>query len=167
MRSDPADPYREALYAAEDSALPDGGRRFTRFSSIEQFVAEVLEDPWWEAKFPDAPLAVSLERRSRGATFSAAHVTVDGSEAVLFIRDGSWTKSVVVHELAHVAAGREIVLSRAAAARRGETPEGPHGPTYAAVLMELWRRHLGVHAYGALRSALNEREVPYRRDLRG
>ncbi len=169
MRSDPTDPHREALYGAEDDALPDGGRRFSRFSQIEEFVGEVVRGPWWESMYPEAPVEVTVLHRSRDATFSAAHVTADGQEAALFIRDGSWTMAVVVHELAHVAAQPAAALAWAQSQRQGhcEPPEGSHGPTFAAVLLELWRQHLGVHAYGALRSALNDRGVPYRRDLRG
>ncbi|HTO00880.1 MAG TPA: hypothetical protein VL068_09425 [Microthrixaceae bacterium] len=155
MHSDPADPYRDALYAAEDEALPDGGRRFTRFASIEKFVGEVISDPFWEMTFPDAPVEVEIRRRSRGATFSAAHVAEDGQAAVLFIRDGSWTMAVVVHELAHVAS---FTANRT---------DGSHGPEFAAALLKLWRKYLGMHAYGALRSALDGRDVPYRRARRG
>ncbi len=186
VRSDPTDPYRDALYSAEDAALPDGGRRFTRFSAIENFVEEVIRDPWWEATFPDAAVDVDVRRRSRGATFSAAHVAEDGQEAVLFIRDGSWTMAVVIHELAHVAASRQFDDrlavnqgigsdpggTQGAGPRGSVTPgsrgyHGSHGPDFATALLTLWRRYLGVHAYGALRSAFDEREVPYLRALRG
>ncbi|MGB3409958.1 MAG: hypothetical protein WBA45_02075 [Microthrixaceae bacterium] len=180
MRSDPTDPYRDALYSAEDAALPDGGRRFTRFSAIEKFIEEVIADPWWESTFPDAAVEVAVRRRSRGATFSAAHVAQGGQEAVLFIRDGSWTMAVVIHELAHVAANqysdggmapsqgsgsRAFDGSSGSDASRGH--QASHGPEFATALLILWRRYLGVHAYGALRSAFDEREVPYRRALRG
>lgn len=168
VRSDPTDPYRDALYSAEDDALPGGGRRFTRFSAIEGFVEEVIRDPWWESMFPDAAVDVAVRRRSRGATFSAAHVADDGQEAVLFIRDGSWTMAVVIHELAHVAAS--LPSDRRMAGGQGGEPSrfhGSHGPEFATALLILWRRYLGVHAYGALRSAFDEREVPYRRALRG
>lgn len=166
VRSDPSDPSREALYAAEDSALPDGGRRFTRFAAIEKFVGEIIGDPWWESTFPDAPVEVAVRRRSRGATFSAAHVAEDGQEAVLFIRDGSWTMSVVIHELAHVAA-MQTIRSEVGYPTEGHVTDASHGPVFAAALLKLWRRYLGVHAYGALRSAFDDREVPYRRARRG
>jgi putative metallohydrolase (TIGR04338 family) len=145
-----ADPLGAAVVAAEHRALPDGGRRFRRFAELEAWVREVLDDPWWSDEFPDAPVEVDVLRRSRGATFSAAHVTPAGDSAAIWIRDGSWDAATAAHELAHVACGPTDL---------GEA----HGPAFAAALLAIWRRHLGVQAYGALRSALEENGVPYQR----
>ena len=147
------DPHREALYRAESQAAPDGGRRFARFAELEAWVCDVVLSPWWEQAFPDAPIEVTVLRRSSGATFSAAHVTADGAEAAVWIRDGSWDALTVVHELAHVAA----------AGRVGS--DGPHGRQFATALLQCWRELLGVQAYGALRSAFDTNGIPYRRDL--
>ncbi len=140
------------MYAAESDALPDGGRRFRRFVELEQFVHAAMADPWWEEHFPDAPVSAQVHRRSRGATFSAAHVTDDGWDAVIWIRDGSWDAATVVHELAHVATGSWRTPQRWAS-------EPGHGPRFVSALCDLWRHHLGIHAYGALRVALVERGV--------
>lgn len=147
-----ADPHRDAVYRAEHQALPDGGRRFARFAELEAWVEQVVLGPRWEALFPEAPLEVAVLRRSRSATFSAAHVTPEGDAAAIWIRDGSWDAATVVHELAHVAAGT------------APDPTGPHGRRFATALLRLWRELLGVHAYGALRSALDDQGVPYQRD---
>lgn len=146
-----SDPHRQPLYDAEHDALPDGGRRFTRFVALEQYVHDVALGPWWERTFPDAPVEVDVLRRSRSATFSAAHVAPDAGAAVLWIRDGSWDLATVVHELAHVAADRA-------------DPTGSHGREFATTLLVCWRELLGVQAYGALRSALDDHGVPYRRE---
>jgi putative metallohydrolase (TIGR04338 family) len=148
---DPTDPYRDVVYACEGEAVPDGGRRFRRFTELESYVESVMTGPWWERTFPQAPLEVDVMRRSRGATFSAAHVNAAGDAAALWIRDGSWDVVTVVHELAHVAGARP-------------DPTGPHGATFATALLQLWRELLGVHAYGALRSGFDDHGVPYRRD---
>lgn len=145
------DPHRERLYDAEHDALPEGGRRFTRFAQLEQYVHDVALGPWWERTFPDAPVEIDVLRRSRSATFSAAHVADDGGAAVVWIRDGSWDQVTVVHELAHVATAP------------GDR-SGPHGERFATTLLICWRELLGVHAYGALRSALDDHGVPYRRE---
>lgn len=144
------DPHRDTLYACEHAALPDGGRRFRRFAELASYVETVTLGPWWEQVFPDAPIEVEVMRRSRGATFSAAHVDESGDAAAVWIRDGSWDAVTVVHELAHVAAGRP-------------GPSGPHGEEFATALLLLWRELLGLHAYGALRSELDDHGVPYRR----
>jgi putative metallohydrolase (TIGR04338 family) len=157
--ADPIDPHRDDLYAAEDDALPDGGRRFRTLADVDRWVRSVLEDPWWSARFPAAPVEVDVLRRSRSASFSAAHVVADATAAAIWIRDGSRNAVTVVHELAHVAVGRPT-----------DTATDAHGPEFAAALLDLWRRHLGAHAYGALRSALRVRGVPYqgrRRDMTG
>jgi putative metallohydrolase (TIGR04338 family) len=153
-----SDPQRDALYAAEAAALPDGGRRFRRFTEVESFVLAAVEDPWWEQRFPGAPVQVDVLRRSRSATFSAAHVSPDGWDAVIWIRDGSWDAVTVVHELAHVAVRR-----------RGSGPpprRAAHGPDFVAALADLWRRHLGLHAYGALLGCLADHGVVIQRDRR-
>lgn len=149
-----ADPHRDAVYRAEHDALPDGGRRFLRFAELEAWVSDVVLGARWEALFPEAPVEVTVMRRSRGATFSAAHVTPDGDAAAVWIRDGSWDAVTVVHELAHVATGA------------APDPTGPHGARFAAALLQLWRELLGVQAYGALRSCLDAHGVPYQRDIR-
>lgn len=149
---DPSDPHREVLYRCEHAALPDGGRRFHRFAELERFVNSVVLGAWWESSFPDAPLEVTVLRRSAGATFSAAHVTADGTEAVLWVRAGSWDAVTVVHELAHVAVGARVGA------------DGPHGTEFATALLVCWRELLGVQAYGALRSAFDTNGIPYRRE---
>jgi putative metallohydrolase (TIGR04338 family) len=155
LADDRRDPHRDSVYRAEAEALADGGRRFHRFSELEAWVAEQVLGHRWAAMFPDAPLEVSVLRRSRGATFSAAHVTADGDGAVIWIRDGSWDAVTVVHELAHVAAGPAIDQT------------GPHGSRFATALLRLWRELLGAHAYGALRSGLDDHGAPYQRDNLG
>lgn len=152
--ADPAhDPYRDRVYSAENDAAPDGGRHFTRFTHVEAMIDSVVTSPWWDETFPHAPIEVVVMRRSRGATFSAATVDRAAEAAAVWIRDGSWDLVTILHELAHVAS-------------RGEDPTGPHGQMFAADLCELWRRFMGFHAYGALRSALEAHGVPLRLDLR-
>lgn len=147
------DPYRDDVYAAENDAAPDGGRRFRRFTHVESLIDDIVTSSWWDDTFPQAPIEIVVMRRSRGATFSAA--TVDGptDTAAVWIRDGSWDMVTVLHELAHVAASP------------GD-PTGPHGEWFATALAELWRRFMGFHAYGALQSALAARAVPLRLDRR-
>jgi len=157
-RPAPGDPHRDTLYACEAAALADGGRRFRRFVELESYVEAVVLGAWWERTFPQAPLEVTVLRRSRGATFSAAHVDVAQDTAALWIRDGSWDAVTVVHELAHVASAAAPEGAAGAA-----DPTGPHGERFATALLLLWRELLGVHAYGALRSEFDDHGVPYRR----
>lgn len=136
-----------AVYASEAEALPNGGRRFRRFVDLVAFIDAALSEPFWADSFPDAPVGAEVVRRSHRATASGAHVTGDGWDAVIWIRDGSWDVVTVVHELAHVATGSYLRPDR-------WSKEPDHGERFVAALLVLWRRHLGVHAYGALRSAL-------------
>ena len=154
QRAAATDPYRHAIYDAEAEALPGGGRRFSRFAHLEAYVTDITTGHWWATTFPDAPLEVDVLRRSRSATFSAAHVSTDASAGVVWIRDGSWDTVTVVHELAHVAAGP------------APDPTGAHGRRFATALLDCWRELLGFPAYGALRSGYDRRGVPYQRDRR-
>lgn len=147
------DPYRDSVYAAENEAAPDGGKRFSRFTYVEALIDEIVTSTWWDETFPHAPIEVVVMRRSRGATFSAATVDRRTDAAAVWIRQGSWNMVTVLHELAHVAA-------------RGGDPTGPHGELFVAALAELWREYMGFHAFGALQSALAARAVPLRLDRR-
>lgn len=161
---DPRDPHRLAVYRAEDDALPDGGRRFNRFAHVERWVQQVVLGEWWGATFPNAPLEVEITRRSRGATYSATRV-LDDQVAVLWLRDGSWQAVTIVHELAHVAAWDRVSAAASTGVGHGTSPGAePHGIEFTTVLLACWRELLGFHAYGALRSGFDRRNVPYHRD---
>lgn len=127
--------------------MPDGGRRFRRFVDVEAWIEQVLLSDWWAAEFPYAPLEVDINRRSRGATFSAARVAVEGDNATVWIRDGSWNAVTIVHELAHIAAWNVV--------------DGAHDAEYVTVLLRCWRELLGFDSYGALRTSLDARGVDY------
>lgn len=125
-------------------------RRFRRFAHIEAYIASVVTGPWWCERFPDAPLEVLVERRSRSATYSAAgtsyaaancnddvwgHATAVDPTGIIWLVDGAgWGLETVLHELAHLAA---------------ET-RADHGPAFTDALGELWRHEAGVEAWAAL-----------------
>jgi putative metallohydrolase (TIGR04338 family) len=137
------DPQRERLYRAEDAALGGFGPRFRRWTEVVEWVDRVTTDPKWIDGFPEAPIEVHVERRSRSARSSVA----DPSSATIHLRDGSWDGPTVVHELAHLAAEDAGVDQHT---EPGTT--AAHGPRFAGVELELVRRFLGFHAYGALRN---------------
>jgi len=129
----PNDPQRDAVYAAEDSVLAGIGPRLERWTAVEAFLESVLADPAYVELFPDAPLDITLQRRSRSATASLAVP----ARLVIAIRDGSWNALTILHELAHLI----------------DHGAQPHGPQFAAVELELVRRWCGFDAYVALRTA--------------
>ncbi|HKY15902.1 MAG TPA: hypothetical protein VJM33_13340 [Microthrixaceae bacterium] len=136
------DPQRERLYRAEDEALGSFGPRFARWREVVGWVDAVTSDPRWIDAFPDAPIEVHVERRSRSARSSVADV----ASATIHIRDGSWDAPTVLHELAHLATGEPPTEDPPLAG------SGAHGPQFAGIELELVRRFLGFHAYGALRN---------------
>jgi len=109
------------------------GRRLRRWTEVQAFLEGVLTDPSYLDAFPDAPLDVHLDRRSRSAT---ASVAVPAQRTIL-IRDGSWNALTLLHELAHLVS---------------PDPE-PHGPDFTATELLLIRRFCGFDAYATLRSA--------------
>lgn len=135
-----ADPQREACYRAEHEALSGSGRAFSRFSDVEAWVESVVSAPAWLDGFPDAPVEVRVQRRSRSARYAAA----ERRTATIWIPAGSWTSPVVVHELAHLAVDVD-----------------DHGPLFAGALLTLVRRFVGFDAYGALSAAFDRRGVDY------
>jgi len=128
----------ERVYQAERLALEGQVGRFSRFVQVEAWIGEILRDPRWIEELParwsvDPPLEVAVLRRSRSATFSAAEL----DRPVIHLRDGSWDRLTIVHELAHLASS---------------DPSG-HGAQFCAIELDLVRWFCGYHAYGALRSA--------------
>jgi putative metallohydrolase (TIGR04338 family) len=139
------DPRRDAVYSAEHAALDDVGPRFTRWTEVVAYVDSLTTDARWTDVFPDAPVEVEVVRRSRSARYSAA----EPARGVIHLRDGSWDASTVLHELAHLAVGDEANTE-------------PHGERFVGTLLELVRTFLGFEAYGALRTELDRRGVPWR-----
>ena len=147
------DPHQFAVYAAEDESLPGGGRRFVAFADAQDWVSSVVVDPWWSETFPSAPIDVDVERRSATSTASVSHVAAAGDAALVKLHREHWHAVGAVHELAHIAAWSGAVAG-----------EASHGTSFVTALLLLWRRHLGAHAYGALRSALVDRGVPFQNE---
>jgi putative metallohydrolase (TIGR04338 family) len=139
------DPRREAVYAAEHAALDGMGPQLRRWPDVVAFVDSVTTDARWSDVFPDAPLEVAVERRSRSARYSAA----DAEHGAIHIRDGSWDAPTVLHELAHLAVGVD-------------DHEEPHGARFVGTMLELVRAFLGFEAYGSYRAELERRGVPWR-----
>jgi putative metallohydrolase (TIGR04338 family) len=139
------DPRRDAVYSAEHAALDGTGPRLRRWTEVVAYVDSVTTDARWIDVFPDAPVEVVVERRSRSARYSAA----DPLHGVIHIRDGSWDAATVLHELSHLAVG-------------GDEHEEPHGARFVGAMLELVRAFLGFDAYGSLRSELERRRVPWR-----
>lgn len=133
-----ADPTAPDVYAAEARAAAEAGlRRYRTFAELCAHVEAIVCSEWWDTTFPDAPVDVEVARRSRTATFSAACRSDDGDAAVIAIVDGHhWDAQVVLHELAHLAAGRGAA----------------HGKRFRRALVELWRHEAGIVAATCLRS---------------
>jgi putative metallohydrolase (TIGR04338 family) len=145
------------VYAAEDASLPGGGRQFAGLAEVRAWVGQLVADPWWSETFPSAPIDVDAEARSSTSTASVSHVGDAGRAAFIKVHPHHRHAAGVVHELAHVAAWEPM----------GHLPsvdEPSHGPRFCEALLLLWREHLGVHAYGALRSAFEGQGIPFRRD---
>lgn len=137
----------ERVYRAEHEALDAEVGRFTRFAAVERFVASVTTDSRWVDDLGTRwrvtpPMEVVVVRRSRSATFSAAEF----ARPVIHLRDGSWDRLTILHELAHLAS---------------RDPES-HGPLFCGVELDLVRWFVGFHAYGALRSGFDQGGIRYR-----
>jgi putative metallohydrolase (TIGR04338 family) len=134
-----ADPEALTIYALEDAAARTSGlRRYTTFAELVEHVERIVCSDWWDTTFPAAPIEVTVQRRSRTATFSAAGRDDVNESGTLWVVDShGWNAETVLHELAHIAA-----------------PSGSmHGPSWRAALLELWRREAGFHAWVELRTA--------------
>ncbi|MCZ7628339.1 MAG: SprT-like domain-containing protein [Microthrixaceae bacterium] len=109
------DAAHQVILAEENAIAAFPIRRFRRFAHIEAYVQQLVTHPWWSARFPDAPLEIVLQRRSRSATYSAAGCSGAGEwiDATMVDRPGfiwlidghGWGLETVLHEFAHLAAG--------------------------------------------------------------
>lgn len=141
------DRQRDLLYAAEDAVDAEIGPALRRWSDVEAFVERVLSSSAYLDRFPDAPLDVVVDRRSRGARSSLAIP----EHATILVRDGSWSALVVLHELAHLVAPP--------AGRHGDPSADGHGPRFAATLLRLVRDHCGIEAAVTLEASFTRHGV--------
>lgn len=153
----------EVVRCAEERALLGFPlRRFARFSEIEFYLDRLASSRWWSETFPEAPIEIHLQRRSRQATFSAAatehadtpapqrreHDPRWGGRAdpsgIIWLVDGrGWGLETVLHEMAHLAAGAEA----------------GHGDVFVDSLCGLWRHEAGVEPWAALSAAFSSCEL--------
>lgn len=120
-----------AVYAAEEEALAGRGRVFSGPAEAQRYTDELVASAWWGDRWPEIDRVVVGPSRSRRL---AGYAVPDAGEMRLSSRE----EAVLLHELAHLV-----------------TPGDGHGPAFTAALLELVRRQMGFHAYGALRSALD------------
>ena len=131
-----------AVYAAEDAAseaFPP--RRYRTFAELRSHIEAIVCSDWWADTFPEAPIEVHVERRSRTATFSAA-CRRDGAGILWFVDGEHWNASAVCHELAHVASN------------------SGHDARFRDALVTLWRRECGFLAATELSARLDDRSPP-------
>lgn len=139
--SNPVDPQRDRLYAAEDAVEAEVGPALRRWRDVEAFLERVLSSDAYLDRFPDAPLDVTLERRSRGARASLALPHHD----TILIRDGSWSALVVLHELAHLVSPNDLT----------------HGAQFAGTVLQLVRDHCGIDAAVVLAGSFERHGVAH------
>lgn len=131
-----SDPQQGRLYAAE-AALPPG-RTFATGNEVRAFVEQVLldEDVW--DLFPEA----SAVRVTISGTLKR-HGIATGSHITLSSKRGM-DAATALHEVAHTLAN------------------DAHGPEFCSAFLWLVRRHMGFHAYGALRTSYDSYLLSYR-----
>ena len=134
--SQPTDPQADAVYAAEAAAQRHfAPRQFESFAEVDAFVQQVVCSEYWDARFPNAPMQTSVQRRSRNATYSAGGRQAD--VGVLWLIDGyHWNSLAVLHELSHIAVG-------------GDDPYD-HGAKFRTAELDLVREFVGVQMFGEL-----------------
>ena len=117
---------QRAVYRAEDAALAGRGRTFRRLAEVQRYVDRLVGDEWWARRWPEVDGVVV--GRSRSRRWDGYAVTGAGE-----IRLATLSEPVLLHELAHLV-----------------TPGAGHGPAFTSALLDLVRRQMGFHAYGAL-----------------
>ncbi|HBX78904.1 MAG TPA: hypothetical protein DEG43_14775 [Acidimicrobiaceae bacterium] len=135
----PGDLQRSRVYAAEDTLVSEMGPRLRTWKSVEAFAESILTSEELNELFPNHPAGISLHRRSRSATASAAVV----SRGEIWIRDGSWNALTVIHEISHHLA----------------SPDTTHGARFVSIELVLVRTWCGFTAYGELLHAFRTRSV--------
>lgn len=122
-------------YDAEDQAealYPP--RSYGRFAELVEDVERIVCSDWWSARFPNAPVEITVQQRSSSARYSAAARHYDAGQ-VAFLRQ-HWDLGTVCHELAHLT-----------------VPDDDHGLRWQTAYVALTREYRGFHAAAALASA--------------
>ena len=139
------DTQRKRVYDAETQAA----RVFTfcRHNDLRgvcRFLARVLTDPWFGAKWPWCTPERLKVGDGRGRRSAGCCKRKD--KWVLKYPRWARFELVILHELCHVIA---------------EPVKPDHGPYFARCLLELTRRYIGEDAYTALRVAYREHGVRF------
>jgi putative metallohydrolase (TIGR04338 family) len=126
---------QKALYAADVTVT--AGRTFATVKEVRRYVDDLLCEEWFQWTWPSV-LAVNVERRSNGATWSYA----DDVTMTISLAPSGLNERMVLHELAHLCVG---------------TIYG-HNARFCRSYLTLVRRQMGFHVYGELLAALRAQE---------
>lgn len=147
-RTDPTgspqrDTQRQKLYRAEEVLRRDGAPGAERFGSVTEmqaFVDKLVTYAWWKRAFPyDRHITVKDGRGRRSAC---------GDPVFREISMPTWsrTKAVLLHEVAHVVAPRDVAW---------------HGWEFAEVYLKLVQHCLGADEAKALKASFKQHHVRY------
>jgi putative metallohydrolase (TIGR04338 family) len=143
---------QERLYAAERSVIPTIVERWAkRFDSQEEIqrylVDKLLDQPWWEERFPKVHTILCPTVKRRAGTGSVGGLTdADEHIGIIEMAQVHWNEMYVLHEVAHVTAESE-----------GESHS--HDPLFARTYLELVYRMIGHGAWALLRKAFIEHHI--------
>lgn len=128
---------QQATYRAEET-LSGTGRRFANVAEVQRYVDELTEEPWFQDAW-NWVTGVEIQRlRVNRAICAGASYAEDLLIGLVVLEE-----PIVLHELAHLCAGRG---------------QG-HGERFTVAFLALVRARMGFHAYGALRAALEAEGV--------
>lgn len=137
-RFDPSDPQQFLVYNAEGaSRLHSTSRRFANIAEAEAYAFDIMHAE-------GAPLDLLRGVHRTRTVYSYYRCS---SRTISLSSSSHLSAYTLLHELAHVLTDRTLPA---------------HGTAFCSTLLGLVRRHLGFHAYGALKAAFDRKNVDYK-----
>jgi putative metallohydrolase (TIGR04338 family) len=134
------DSQKGKVYAAERSLPELRTIQFADLDGVAKYTRRVVASKWFNRKIGYTPKLTVVPKRSHGGAHCNVKVRLGRyAEAELAFSRGSFSKLIVLHELAHIP--------------KTPTGEGAHGRSFARLYLALVRRFLGVEVEARLRLA--------------
>lgn len=143
------DSQRGKVYAAE-RAIPElRVIQFVDLDAVAKYARSVVASKWWARQMGYKPELRVVSKRAR----SGAHCSVIARLGTKYVKAelafsvGSFSKMIVLHELAHIP--------------KTPTGEGAHGRSFCRLYLALVRRFLGCEIEACLRREMKEHGVKW------
>ena len=143
------DTQKAKLYMAERSPSHFQDTHLETFTNAASFGYGIMNSEWFQKRFPGCPRITFQKARANSNSSYAAYY-----RGVIKLLPAHYSKAVVCHEVAHIAAMRLALL-------RGVSQYASHGPEFAHIYAGLVAEFIGAREALDLLASFDSKGVSY------